>query len=117
MLKRFLYLLALAFLLQMSAGVVSAYCMHETGKASQHFGHHQHKHQSANGGEDNATPVKKTAVHLDCAACSHGAIMLFSFSAEIAQPLLPAHQQIAQMPRRPTPYLGLPERPNWTIVA
>ena len=66
MVKRFLYMLALAFALQMSAGVASVYCMHETGTASEHFGHHQHEHHSAEGdgdeAEDGSTSAKKASI-------------------------------------------------------
>lgn len=113
MVKHFFYMLALAFVLQMNAGVASAYCMHETGQASEHFGHHQHKHQNAAGDEDGAAQVKKFGSDPDCASCSHGSIAMLSWSSEIAQSLLPAHQKLAQLTWQPTPYLGLPERPNW----
>lgn len=117
MVKRFLYLLALAFALQMTAGVASAYCMHETGKASEHFGHHQHVHQNADGDEDSSSPAKKVGADADCASCSQGSSVTPSWSSQVAQHLLPAHQQHAQLPSRPTPYLGLPERPNWMLAA
>jgi hypothetical protein len=116
MVKRFFYMLALAFALQMSAGVASAYCMHETGKASEHFGHHQHKHQDAAGDEDSSAPAKKAGPDPDCASCSHGTSVSPSWSSNISQHLLPAHQQLAQLPSRPTPYFGLPERPNWMVA-
>ena len=117
MIKRFLYLLALAFALQMSAAVASVYCMHETGTASEHFGHHQHEHQQADGDKDGATPAKKAGSDPDCASCSLGSSVALSWSSNVAQPLLPAHQVVPQLPWQPTPYLGLPERPNWMIAA
>jgi hypothetical protein len=117
MVKRFFYMLALAFVLQMSAGVASAYCMHETGQASKHFGHHQHTHQNADGDEDGSAPAKKAGSDPDCASCSHGTLVMLSWSSKVAQLLLPAHQLLAQLPWQPTPYLGLPERPNWIRAA
>lgn len=117
MVKRFFYMLAVAFVLQMSAGVASAYCMHESGTASEHFGHHQHKHENADGDEDGSAPAKKGGSDPDCASCSHGSLVTPSWSSNVAQHLSPAHQQIAQLPSRPTPYLGLPERPNWIRAA
>jgi hypothetical protein len=119
MAKRFLSMLALAFILQLSWGVVSAYCMHESGKASQHFGHHQHQHQGATaaGDDDNSPPAKKGAAHPDCASCSHSSLAVFAWSADFAQPLSSNHQLLAPLSARPAPYLGLPERPQWTAAA
>jgi hypothetical protein len=115
MLTRFFYLLAFAFILQLSAGVASAYCLHETGTASEHFGHHQHEHESAD--DDGSAPAQKTAQDPDCASCSQGTLVTPALSSDVAPHLVPAHQQLAQLPGQPTPYLGLPERPNWMRAA
>ena len=117
MVKRFFYMLAVAFVLQMSAGMASAYCMHETGQASEHFGHHQHVHKDADRDDGGSKPAKKAGSHPDCASCAHGSLVMLSWSSEI--PPLPhtAHQKLAQLPSQPTPYLGLPERPNWILAA
>jgi hypothetical protein len=119
MAKRFLYMIALAFVLQVSWGVASAYCMHESGQASEHFGHHQHQHHSANaaGDEDNTPLQKKAATHPDCASCSHGALIAFAWSAEVVQPRLSNHALSAPLLDQPAPYLGMPERPQWTAAA
>jgi hypothetical protein len=117
MVKRFFYLLALAILLQLSAGVASAYCMHETGAASEHFGHHQHEHQQADADADSSAPATKAGPDPDCASCSPGSLVIPSLSSDTAQRMPPSHQQLAQLPTQPTPYLGLPERPNWMRAA
>lgn len=117
MIKRFFYMLAVAFVLQMSAGVASAYCMHETGQASEHFGHHQHVHKDADGDDGGSKPAKKAAPHPDCASCAHGSLVMLSWSSEIPPLALAAHQKLAQLPSQPKPYLGLPERPNWMLAA
>lgn len=119
MLKRVLHMLALAFLLQVSWGAASAYCMHESGQASQHFGHHQHQHHGSDAaGDDDNTPLpKKAAAHADCASCSHGTLIAFAWTAELVQPLLPNHDLCAPLPAQPAPYLGLPERPRWIAIA
>jgi hypothetical protein len=117
MLPRFLYMLALAFVLQMSAGIASAYCLHETGQASQHFGHHQHEHQASAGDEDHAAPNKKAASHPDCASCAHGAVFVAAWMAPTALALFSSHQQQLLPTGQAAPYLGLPERPNWMIAA
>ncbi len=117
MFKRFLFMLAVAFVLQITAGVASAYCMHETGQASEHFGHHQHVHKDADGDDGGSTPAKKASSDPDCASCSHGSLVMFSLSSEIAPLPLTAHENLARLPSQPTPYLGLPERPNWIRAA
>ena len=119
MVKRFLLMLALAFVLQVSWGAASAYCMHETGKASEHFGHHQHRHHGSNaaGDVDNTSFPKKAAAHADCASCSHSSLIAFSLSAQCVQPSLSNHALSTPRPGQPTPYLGLPERPRWTVAA
>lgn len=116
MVKRFVYMLAFAFVLQMSAGIVSAYCMHESGQASQHFGHHQHEHQ-AEDGDDGSSSVKKFGADPDCASCSHGSLVMLTWSSDVSPRLLPSHHRQAHVAAWPAPYLGLPERPNWDRVA
>ena len=111
--KRLLYVVALAFILQLSWGTASAYCMHEMDKTSQHFGHHQHEHADGNAAESGKSPQKKASVHPDCATCAHGAIFITEFTGDRTALLLPDHQ--ARIPSRgqAAPYLGLPERPRW----
>ncbi len=117
MVKRFLYLLVLAFALQMNAAVASVYCMHETGTASEHFGHHQHEHQNIEGDDGGSTPTGNPGADPDCASCSHGSSANLSWSSNPGQRVHSSHDQLAQLPSRPTPYLGLPERPNWAVAA
>jgi hypothetical protein len=119
MVKRFLCMVALAFTLQLSWGMVSSYCTHESGKSSQHFGHHQHQHQGTNalGDEDNTSVPKKAAAHPDCASCSHSPLITFEWHVESIQLLLFSYAQLAPLPEQPAPYLGLPERPQWPVAA
>jgi hypothetical protein len=119
MAKRFLYMIVLAFIFQLSWGVASAYCMHETGPASQHFGHHQHQHiPSSSAVDDDATPAsKKSSVHADCASCFHHSPATASWPAELVLPVLVQHQRTSPPYQPPKPYLGLPERPRWSIAA
>ncbi|MDP3672662.1 MAG: hypothetical protein WA191_12795 [Telluria sp.] len=117
MVKRFVYMLALAFVLQMSAGIASAYCVHESGKASQHFGHHQHEHKAADGDDDGSSTIKKFGADPDCASCTHGSLVMLSWSSDVQSLVLSSHHQLAQVTGWPTPYLGLPERPNWIRAA
>ena len=119
MAKRFLYMIALAFIFQLSWGVASAYCMHESGKASEHFGHHQHQHiPSGSVVDDDATQIsKKSSVHADCASCFHPSFGTMSWSADLILPLLVQHQRLSLSDKPPEPYLRLPERPQWSNAA
>ncbi|MFT5644715.1 MAG: hypothetical protein ACI83P_002274 [Janthinobacterium sp.] len=119
MAKRFLYAIALAVIFQLSWGVASAYCMHESGQASAHFGHHQHEHTPlVSAVDDDANPAsKKSAVHADCASCFHYSPSTVGTSVELASPLLVQHQRTPAPYQPPKPYLGLPERPQWPIAA
>jgi hypothetical protein len=101
MAKRFFYMLAVAFILQLSWGVASAYCLHESGPASEHFGHHQHQHQDAD--EDNSPSPKKAAFHPDCATCSHHLCAVFAWSSMSALSMLPDHQFVASFDEHPAP--------------
>lgn len=112
MVKRFLYAVALAFILQLSWGTASAYCMHEMDTTSQHFGHHQHKHADGES-ESKKSPQKKASVHPDCATCAHGAIFITELASDLSNPLLSNHQAIIASAGQAAPYLGAPERPQW----
>jgi len=119
MAKRFLYIVALAFILQLSWGTASAYCMHEMDKSSQHFGHHQHQHQQADSGgngeagENSKSPQKKAGAHPDCASCAHGSIFMSECTSNPSAVLVSAHQAMIPSVGQAAPYLGLPERPRW----
>ena len=119
MAKRFLTMIALAVIFQLSWGVASAYCMHETGQARAHFGHHQHTHvPSGSTVDDDATPAsKKSSVHADCASCFHHSPATVSWSVELVSPLLVQHQRRVLSDKAPAPYLRLPERPKWSNAA
>ena len=119
MVKRFLYVVALAFLFQLSWGTASAYCMHEADQTSQHFGHHHHQHQKGDGdaAESGKAPVKKAGAHPDCATCAHAASYIAECSSEMPQLLLSSHQAMIPFAGQAAPYLGLPERPQWPHAA
>jgi hypothetical protein len=118
MIKRFLYMLVVAVTLQLSWGVASAYCMHETGKASNHFGHHQHKHHAADGADEtNKSPAKKASPHPDCATCAHSSLGVFAVGVKLVAPAMGAHTAQPLPPVQPAPYLGQPERPQWSVAA
>lgn len=112
-------LLALAFTLQLSWGMVSAYCMHESGTASEHFGHHQHTHTctTASADDDSPSAPKKAVSHPDCATCTHGPMAAIAWTLDVAQPSPPTYAQASRLREQAAPYLGSPERPQWRAAA
>ncbi|MCU6434626.1 hypothetical protein LPB67_12675 [Undibacterium sp. Jales W-56] len=70
MLKKFVLMLILAFTIQLGWAVANTYCMHETGKASQHFGHHDHQHE-ATPETQQSSKSKISANDIDCDFCHH----------------------------------------------
>jgi hypothetical protein len=118
MIKKVLLLLICAFTLQLSWGVASAYCMHESGKAERHFGHHAHEHSSPAGGEDGDQGQAKKSLHTDCASCHHhGTSCTASMAAQAAPVLLASDFTPQKASPLPLPYLDLPERPQWLHAA
>ena len=118
MVKRFLYMIAVAFALQMSWAVAGAYCLHETGRASEHFGHHQHEHTANQSpDQDSSSPSKKASVHTDCASCTHSPAGMFAWTVGFIEPLFADHSMAVFPSPQPEPYLGLPERPQWNVAA
>ncbi len=122
MLKKIVYMLIVAFTLQLSWGVASAYCLHETGKAVQHFGHHQHQHHPADASsqatDEHPSPApKKLVADPDCASCTHSPIAAYTWQAELVEPLLSGYQPAFLPSELPAPYLGMPERPQWNVAA
>ncbi|HSW04580.1 cation efflux protein, CzcI family [Aquabacterium sp.] len=73
--RRLLFIVLLTILpLQFSWAGVSAYCGHERGSATQHFGHHEHQHHA---GPDAASTDKASSASMqadaDCGTCQLGA--------------------------------------------
>ncbi|MBC3918048.1 hypothetical protein H8L32_11220 [Undibacterium sp. CY18W] len=130
MLKKFVFMLIIVFTAQLNWAVASAYCMHETDKTAQHFGHHPHQHQAADGdahsnksvGESadqskdkskDTSPIKKADSHPDCASCAHSPLGNHSSGFLLHQPSLDSYQLLAASLQAPSPFLGQPERPKW----
>jgi len=117
MFRRFIILLGLAFLFQMSSGIARGYCMHESGSGSQHFGHHQHEHSTTIDDDNGSSSVKKMGADPDCASCTHASFAMFSWSPDAPRPAPSSHHQPSDARGAPAPWLGLPERPNWIFPA
>jgi hypothetical protein len=65
-----LILLLIALPFQMTWASAARYCLHEQGKAAQHFGHHEHQHHaSAQEPAKDQKSSKSLAVDTDCGVC------------------------------------------------
>jgi len=111
--KRLILIFLLALLpLHMSWAAVGSYCQHENGKAAQHFGHHEHKHQA----QADDTPQTKSllTVDADCGVCQLSSVGIPAMPAEVLQ--IDFHQAVTAFAEfdfltsfRPE----RPERPKW----
>ena len=115
--RRWLAIILLVFLpFQFSWAAVAGYCQHETGAAAQHFGHHEHKHQSE--GADSAdAKALGGGIDGDCAACH--ASCAAALTGIAAAPLMAT--TFIDHPWHPgalaSPPTVQPERPNWSVLA
>ena len=122
--RRWLLLLLLAVLpLQFASAAAASYCGHETGKA-RHFGHHEHKHQSAGKSKsasslpDSGSPDSTgTGGDLDCEYCHLGAAhpLLQDFSQPRGVPN--AVLTACEVPRFGSRDPDTLDRPNWASLA
>jgi hypothetical protein len=118
MVRRFLHLLMLVMAFQLSWNVVTHYCTHETGRAANHLGHHQHEATPDELAQaDHARPdtAKKAGVHdVHCASCAH---LVLAAPALPAIPFGPidAERTAAGASAAPdSAYATPPERPQWS---
>ena len=119
MTRRFLTCMLLMLAFQFTWSAISAYCMHETGRAAQHLGHHQHKtdvHDHVAAADDGKpASMKKVAQHSHCSSCAHGVLAPAAVLA--THYLVMAHAapvgtnvkfaSVTQVP---------PERPQWAAA-
>jgi hypothetical protein len=77
--KLILILLLFIAPLQFAWAAAGAYCQHEQGKSSMHFGHHAHSHEATHDASDSKTKASK--VHLDCSSCHTTASAILVSSA------------------------------------
>ncbi|OIJ43378.1 MULTISPECIES: hypothetical protein [Massilia] len=121
MTRRILSCLLLMLAFQFTWSAISAYCMHETGAAAKHLGHHQHKQDDHEGQaaerlaavDDGKTASgKKTAAHTHCASCVHA--VLAPAAVAPAPYLMLARLAPATTEVRFASVVQLPpERPQW----
>lgn len=113
--------LVLAFIMafQFSWAVAGTYCMHETGRASEHFGHHPHVedgNEFPNVPKDKQTSIKKLAAHPHCASCHHTAPVIYTPDPlpRVEKANFEPQGVIATLS---SAYTTPPERPQWKFAA
>jgi hypothetical protein len=122
MVRRFLHIVLAVIALQLSWAAISAYCAHETGRAAQHFGHHEHVEHSDEGGDlpaggkDQPGTAKKYAAHAHCSSCSH-AVLAFDVLQAPLHPLAARQAPDSVMPHFSSVFSAPPERPQWMTAA
>jgi hypothetical protein len=111
--RLFLIFLLTMLPLQMSWAVMSDYCEHENGKAAQHLGHHEHKHQASNDKSPGKSKLGTGTGHADCGYCHHfGACIIATLQPA---PVVPfdVTQVAFELHRYLSPISDGPSRPNW----
>ena len=118
--RRFIILLLLCLLpIQTSWAVVAVFCMHEQGKAAQHFGHHNDEHKASPSALDGSTVSDQDGSnpnfsHYHCHLSGFlGALSEYTFS--MRAPLqLSLHRD-----NQSYSFLAAdkPARPNWLVAA
>ena len=119
--RRWLAILLLVLLpLQFSWAAVADYCMHESGAAADHVGHHDHadhRHGASAGDKDKSDGSASTAADFDCGHChGHCAGMLDVPVGLKTNALGSAPPGLAEAPS--SEHLpAQPERPQWARLA
>lgn len=111
--KRLLLIFLLTMLpLQISWAAVTGYCQHEEGKAAQHFGHHEHKHQAT--ADDTQKSKSLLTIDTDCGFCQLSGVGIINMSSDA----VPAGFHHVAPAFTNTDFLACirperPERPKW----
>ena len=108
------FLLAVLLPLQFTWGAVTSYCEHETGAASQHFGHHQHVHK----GDKLVDADGKPGLDNDCWTCHSAATAAITCAGGKLPVVVAARVQFTDDgARHVSPAPKAPERPQWPRLA
>lgn len=113
---RLMYLMLVIAALQFSWNAVTAYCMHETGRAAHHLGHHPHPDEADAGAsllKHQPSAAKKTSVHAHCASCSHAVSSLDGLDARPVYPQLAGTAPVATVMTLSSSFTIPPDRPQW----
>ncbi|MRW92058.1 hypothetical protein GJ699_18855 [Duganella sp. FT80W] len=117
MLRRSVLLLITLLALQFSWSVLAAYCMHESGSAAQHLGHHPDSDNGHSVAQQDSSPdAKKSSPHTHCASCAHGTLSIDSLDG-IAPPHFANAAPLASVAIPSSRYTAPPERPQWHKTA
>lgn len=112
--RALVFFLAVLLPLQFAWGAVTSYCEHETGAASQHFGHHQHVHK----GDKLVDADGKPGLDNDCWTCHSAATAAITSEAgDLLTPIAAHVLFIEDGARHVSPPLREPERPQWARLA
>lgn len=117
MARRTIYMMLMIVALQFSWSAVSAYCMHETGRAAHHLGHHPHSAGSddvASVLKDKPSLAKKTSPHSHCSYCSHGVLSFDALESTATHPQLAGLAPMESIKSLSSSYTIPPERPQWS---
>ncbi len=112
--RLFLLLLLCLLPLQISWGAVADYCGHESGKASQHFGHHADEHKASFGANDDGKQGNSSPGDDHCHLS--GFLGILGAFAPVT------HEYAQPTPREsdgtyPSVAAYPPERPQWSVPA
>jgi len=120
MARKFILFVMTVVVLQFSWTAISAYCAHETGRAAQHFGHHQHSGSAdelASVAQDKSpSAAKKLAPHAHCSSCSHATLAPINLEAVALHPIAVEADPVALVSALASAYQPPPERPQWTAA-
>lgn len=118
--RKLLSLLIVIVTLQFSWLALAGYCEHETGRAAQHFGHHQHTEspdELASLAKDKSSLMtKKFSAHAHCASCAHITIALPGLESVALHPIEADSVPQVRVTAFSSAYQPPPERPQWIVA-
>lgn len=95
--------------------------MHETGRAANHFGHHQHNITSDEltlTAKDKSDPSKKTTTHdTHCVSHAHLAVVMPDMSSPLSTMDNSGSRVVVKLVVPASAFAPPPERPQWSSRA
>lgn len=112
--RRVIFILLLAILpVQFTWAAATAYCRHESGEATKHFGHHEHQHHATKDGESKGGKAASSSLaDSDCSVCQLGAAQPVPSSAANIPVTGTAPPRFALSARYESHIPSGPERPD-----
>jgi hypothetical protein len=118
MLRRLLYIVCAVVTFQLSWNVITSYCMHETGQAANHFGHHQHNpsyDELSSAAKDGSHVAKKLIAHdAHCGTYAHLTLAMPDHFDTLSVPNSTERVVDCAISSPASVFLTPPERPQWT---